>query len=163
MLFWPLCCKSEAILLLFCYKHFVPVAGMKCSYGKMFCPVAMILATEPAHPLMWTLKRFSCVPRSQKEGQPQGGGGGTCSIHVGWGPAEVHIANPKKYMSLKFYTQRPTGLIWRGPKNPNWKETYQLAIYKTCRVWIQGHHGQIYPVVGRRIWTRDHHITSPVP
>ena len=21
-------------------------------------------------------------------------------------------------------------------KNPNWKEAYQLAIYKACRIWI---------------------------
>ena len=27
---------------------------------------------------------------------PRGGGGGTCSIHDGDGPTELHIANPKK-------------------------------------------------------------------
>ena len=31
-----------------------------------------------------------------------GGGGGTRSIHDGGGPAELHIANPKKYTSQTF-------------------------------------------------------------
>ena len=40
--------------------------------------------------------------------------GDTRSIHGGWGgggrggPTELHIANPKKYISLKFYTQKNT-------------------------------------------------------
>ena len=38
--------------------------------------------------------------------------GGTCRIHDGGGggggPMELYNANPKKYMSLKFYTQKNT-------------------------------------------------------
>ena len=73
--------RSVAKVKLFCQKKFSPVAGMECLYVKILSPVAEILvgkteipATEPAHPLIWTLrnfyKRFSCVPRSRKPGQP---------------------------------------------------------------------------------------------
>ena len=55
MLFWPFCAKAK----LFCQKSFSPVAGMECSYEKIFSPVAEILVgktiisvTEPAHPFI---------------------------------------------------------------------------------------------------------------
>ena len=47
--------------------------------------------------------------------------------------------------------------------NPNWKEADQLAIYKACRIWIQGHWRQIRLAAGKRIWTQDHRITIPAP
>ena len=55
MPFWPLCCKSEAILS----RSFVLVTGIACSYGKILSLVAEIfvfpmetLETDPAHPLI---------------------------------------------------------------------------------------------------------------
>ena len=33
---------------------FIPVPGMKCSYGKISSPLTEISGTEPARPLIWT-------------------------------------------------------------------------------------------------------------
>ena len=37
---------------------------------------------------------------------PRGGGGGVLAEYVTGGPTELHIATPKKFMSLKLYTQK---------------------------------------------------------
>ena len=45
-----------------------------------------------------------CQPRIDAIGIPWWG---TCSKHDRGGePTDLHIANPKKYMGLKFYTQK---------------------------------------------------------
>ena len=60
---------------------FIPVTGMKCSYGKISSPLTEISVakteiseTEPARPLMWThrkfYKGFRGEARSRKPGQP---------------------------------------------------------------------------------------------
>ena len=37
---------------------FIPVTGMKCSYGKISSPLTEISGTEPARPLSWTHRKF---------------------------------------------------------------------------------------------------------
>ena len=37
---------------LFCLKSFVPVIGLKCSYGNIFIPVTEISLTGPSWPLI---------------------------------------------------------------------------------------------------------------
>ena len=37
---------------------FIPVTGMKCSYGKISSPLTEISGTEPARPLIWTHRKF---------------------------------------------------------------------------------------------------------
>ena len=60
---------------------FIPVTGMKCSYGKISSPLTEISVgkteisgTEPARPLIWThrkfYKGFRGEARSRKRGQP---------------------------------------------------------------------------------------------
>ena len=53
---------------------FIPVTGMKCSYGKISSPLTEISGTEPARPLIWThrkfYKGFRGEARSRKPGQP---------------------------------------------------------------------------------------------
>ena len=60
---------------------FIPVTGMKCSYGKISSPLTEISVgkteisgTEPARPLMWTHRKFyegfRGKARSRKPGQP---------------------------------------------------------------------------------------------
>ena len=60
---------------------FIPVTGMKCSYGKISSPLTEISVgkteisgTEPARPLIWThrkfYKGFRGEARSRKPGQP---------------------------------------------------------------------------------------------
>ena len=60
---------------------FIPVTGMKCSYGKISSPLTEISVgkteisgTEPARPLIWThrkfYKGFRGKARSRKPGQP---------------------------------------------------------------------------------------------
>ena len=60
---------------------FIPVTGMKCSYGKISSPLTEISVgkteisgTEPARPLIWThrkfYKGFRGEARSRKQGQP---------------------------------------------------------------------------------------------
>ena len=60
---------------------FIPVTGMKCSYGKISSPLTEISVgkteiseTEPARPLIWThrkfYKGFRGEARSRKSGQP---------------------------------------------------------------------------------------------
>ena len=60
---------------------FLPVTGMKCSYGKMSSPLTEIpvgkteiSVTEPSRPLIWThqsfYKGFRGKVRSRKPGQP---------------------------------------------------------------------------------------------
>ena len=60
---------------------FIPVTGMRCSYGKISSPLTEISVgkteiseTEPARPLMWThrkfYKGFRGEARSRKPGQP---------------------------------------------------------------------------------------------
>ena len=39
-------------------------------------------------------------------GKSQGGGGGVLAVNMTGGPMELHIANPKKYMSLEFPTKK---------------------------------------------------------
>ena len=71
MPFWP----PELI------QPFIPVTGMKCSYGKISSPLTEISvgkteisATESARPLIWThrkfYKGFRGKVRSRKLGQP---------------------------------------------------------------------------------------------
>ena len=50
---------------LFCWKSFIPVTGLGCSYGKIFIPVTElsvekteISVTGPAWPLIWTHQYF---------------------------------------------------------------------------------------------------------
>ena len=40
--------------------------------------------------------------------QPQGGGEWVLAVYMTGAPTELHIANPKKYISLKFHTQKNT-------------------------------------------------------
>ena len=51
---------------------FIPVTGMKCSYGKISSPLTEISGTEPARPLIWThrkvYKGFRGEARSRKPG-----------------------------------------------------------------------------------------------
>ena len=53
---------------------FIPVTGMKCSYGKISSPLTEISGTKPARPLIWThrkfYKGFRGKARSRKPGQP---------------------------------------------------------------------------------------------
>ena len=53
---------------------FIPVTGMKCSYGKISSPLTEISGTEPARPLIWThrkfYKGFRGKARSRNPGQP---------------------------------------------------------------------------------------------
>ena len=53
---------------------FVPVTGMKCSYGKIYSPLTEISATEPARPPIWThgkfYKGFRGEARSREPSQP---------------------------------------------------------------------------------------------
>ena len=60
---------------------FIPVTGMKCSYGKISSPLTdisvgktEISGTEPARPLIWTHRKFyegfRGKARSRKPGQP---------------------------------------------------------------------------------------------
>ena len=39
---------------------------------------------------------------------PYLGGGGVLAVYMTGVPTELYIANPKKYMGLKFYTQKNT-------------------------------------------------------
>ena len=43
---------------------------------------------------------------SRSSGGGGGGRGGPAVYMMGWGPTELYIANLKKYMSLKFYSQK---------------------------------------------------------
>ena len=49
---------------------FIPVTGMKCSYGKISSPLTEISGTEPACPLIWShlkfYKEFRGEARSRK-------------------------------------------------------------------------------------------------
>ena len=53
---------------------FIPVTGMKFSYGKISCPLTEISGTKPARPLIWThrkfYKGFRGEARFRKRGQP---------------------------------------------------------------------------------------------
>ena len=52
--------------------------------------------------------------------------GGVLAVYMamgggGWGPTELHIANPKQYTGLKFYTQKIPGIKISNQKNTRLK------------------------------------------
>jgi len=50
-------------------------------------------------------------------------------------------------------TEMSKQILWielKYVKNPNWRETEQLAIYKAWKSWIWDHQTQIHLVEGRR-------------
>ena len=56
------------------HHAFIPVTGLKCSYGKISSPFTEISGTKPARPLLWTQQKFyngfRGRARSRKPGQP---------------------------------------------------------------------------------------------
>ena len=73
--------QDDAIRTATIHSAFIPVTGMKCSYGKISSPLTEISVgkteisgTEPARPLIWTYgkfyKGFRAEARSRKPGQP---------------------------------------------------------------------------------------------
>ena len=56
---------SSTIKRMRCCEEFIPVTGIKCSYGKIFQPAyrdpgwkTEISVTEPGRPLIWTHRKF---------------------------------------------------------------------------------------------------------
>ena len=54
------------------HPAFIPVTGMKCSYGKISSPLTHILGTEPAPPLIWTNWKFHKAFRGKARSQIPG-------------------------------------------------------------------------------------------
>ena len=81
---------------------FIPVTGMKCSYGKISSPLTEISGTEPARPLIWIHPKFNKgfrgEARSRKPGQPSQPGSYEEALNMG------KLVNREKLMWSVYYS-----------------------------------------------------------
>ena len=134
------------------FLPFIPVTGMKCSYGKIFSPLTKISVgktetsgTEPAHPLIRThwkfYKGFRGEARSRKPGQPGQPGSceeplrlvkrSVCNTYYRNEPIEkimliVKIQISEKWRRLSFNQEIPCVYPFPG----------YCSCSDTCNIWL---------------------------
>ena len=98
---------------------FIPLTGMKCSYGKISSPLTEISVgkteisgTKPARPLIWThqnfYKGFRGEARSRKQGQP--GQPGSCEKALRPEKVSIHV-HPWQWSIVRDYRSSSQCLI----------------------------------------------------
>ena len=91
---------------------FIPLTGMKCSYGKISSLLTEISGTKPARPLIWThqnfYKGFRGEARSRKQGQP--GQPGSCEKALRPEKVSIHV-HPWQWSIVRDYRSSSQCLI----------------------------------------------------
>ena len=131
---------------------FLPVNGMRCSYGKIFSPLTKIpvgkteiSATEPTRLLIWThlsfYKGFRGEARSRKPGQPRLTGliwRGPKQCSAQYSALGDHLINSRSINSLNFLTQgyiftlRLSGIRIQKA----WGISNKFSVYSTLKKFV---------------------------
>ena len=120
---------------------FIPVTGMKFSYGKISSPLTEIAVgkteisvTEPAHPLIWTYRKFykgfRGEARSRKPGQPSQSGSYEEALHYSTMLTEPEVNN-------RFSIITPVII---GEKKETYSSKFSNIVSLRCIVCAFSHH-----------------------